>query len=140
MDAILRGGFKPRLITVEYNSQYPLDAAITFPNVNTEFWEGDKAYGASLKALWMVAAKHDYSLIAIESKLDLFFVRNDLLDLAEVPHLERWRPFTDISFHIPLRRKERMGMFVDYEEYSKHGDLTRSKEKALPIVERYIAN
>ncbi len=45
---------------VEYNAHFPLDAAITFPSDRQERGEGDRGYGAALKALTMVAQKHGY--------------------------------------------------------------------------------
>jgi hypothetical protein len=73
MDTIL-AQYRPRLISVEYNSHFPLDSAITV-GPNTKQYRGGRLYGASLKALTMVAEKHGYALVAIACSLDAFFVR-----------------------------------------------------------------
>ncbi len=49
-EAILKK-YKAMLFSVEYNANYPIDAAITFPNDPNERWQNDRGYGASLKAL-----------------------------------------------------------------------------------------
>ena len=47
--------YRAMVFSVEYNANFPLDAAITFPNDQNERWQGDRGYGASLKALKLVA-------------------------------------------------------------------------------------
>lgn len=48
----------PALVfSVEYNANYPLDAAITFPNDAQQHWQRDRGYGASLKALTLLAQR-----------------------------------------------------------------------------------
>ena len=53
-EALLRE-YRARIFSVEYNAHFPLDAAITFPNDSRARWENDRGYGASLKALNLVA-------------------------------------------------------------------------------------
>lgn len=55
-EALLKD-YKAMVYSVEYNSNFPIDAAITFSNDPNERFEGDRGYGASLKALTMVAEK-----------------------------------------------------------------------------------
>ena len=127
------GKYKPRVVSVEYNSHFPFDSAITFPNNPIERYQGDRGYGASLKALKLVGEEYGYSIVAVEEKLDVFFIRNDLIDDGTdeiAPDFENWKKFTELVGHIPLRRRERAGIFIDYEEYRKtNGDL----EKDCPI-------
>ena len=40
--------FRARVFSVEYNSHFPLDAAITFPDDPAERWQEDRGYGVSL--------------------------------------------------------------------------------------------
>ena len=54
--------YKAIVYTVECNSCFPLDRAMTFPDA-LDGWHGDRGYGASLKALQMVAAEGGYSLL-----------------------------------------------------------------------------
>ena len=72
--------YKAMVFSVEYNANFPVEVAITFPNNPKEYWQGDRGYGASLKALNMVAVKNGYSLLWVVPFLDAFFIRNDLID------------------------------------------------------------
>ena len=135
--------YRAKVYTVEYNGNYPIDAAITFPDDPTEHWEGDRGYGASLKALTMVAQENGYSLVYVVGSLDAFFVRNDLLDDGELRSwpLEAWASMTNNTQHFPMRRPERIAMFIDYEEYCKTGgDLEKSRAKAQQICQYYLVD
>lgn len=89
----LLGEYRAMVFSVEYNANYPLNKAITFPDSASEHWEGDRGYGASLKALTPVAAEQGYSLLWGVPGLDAFFIRNDLIDdgtnMRVFPY-ERW--------------------------------------------------
>ena len=74
MKSILKGGYKPRLISVEYNSNFPIDMSVTVKPDN--IWGGDAIYGASLLALNRVAEEFNYRLIGVTRQLDLFFIEN----------------------------------------------------------------
>ena len=86
----------------EYNSHFPIDAAVTFPNDITEFWENDRLYGASLRALNIVGEKHSYSLIHVIKPLDAFFIRDDLIDLNKKPSLKSFETFCNVIHHAPF--------------------------------------
>ena len=138
----LLGEYKAMVYSVEYNSHFPLDAAITFPNDANERWEGDRGYGASLKALNMVAEKHGYSLLWVIPALDAIFVRNDLIedgsDQLCFP-FKRWKDCTKLVRHLPLKNKERAKIFIDYEFYSNNGqDSELSKLSAYPVCKNYL--
>ena len=134
--------FRARVFTVEYNSHFPLDAAITFPDDPAERWQQDRGYGVSLKALVLAAAEEGYSLVTVVPKLDAVFVRNDLLEDGSgtlVPPLETWRAATGVSFHAPLRDPSRIGIFLDYEVWQKTGgDLTASRAAARGVCEQCL--
>ena len=82
-------GFRPRLVSVEYNSNYEYSethaAALTLPDPATmpivhgrASWNLTCYYGASPRALWLAAAERGYMLVAVEPLFDLFFVRRDI--------------------------------------------------------------
>ena len=110
MKAMLQGGYTPRVISVEYNSNFPINMAVTTKEGIS--WGNDMVYGASLSALVMVAAEFGYSLIAVVSQLDLFFVRNDLFSL-EIPTIEYFSALTGLPLHPPATR-ERLKCLVEY--------------------------
>lgn len=140
-DALLKD-YRAMVFSVEYNSHFPLDKAITFPNDPDQRYEGDRGYGASLNALNMVASEHGYSLLWVVPQLDAFFIRNDLVDdgtEAIVFPLEKWWCCTEIVHHKPLKREERAKTFIDYEIYmATGGDLELSTRSAYPICRKFL--
>jgi len=129
--------FRARVFSVEYNSHFPVTAAITFPDDPSERWQGDRGYGASLAALDEVAREQGYSLVAVEPRLDAFFVRNDLLDDGSgdiAPPLEAFADRTSRVHHRPLRDPARAGMFLDYRVWrATGGDHSAARAAAAGI-------
>jgi|GEM_PF-755619 hypothetical protein len=140
-EAVVRD-YKAMLFSAEYNANYPLSAAITFPNDFNERWEKDRGYGASLKALKMVAEKHGYSLLWVVPCFDAFFIRNDLIDdgTGQICFpFEKWAQCTQLAFHSPLKNKSRANIFIDYETYlNTNGDIIESQRKAYPVCQEYL--
>jgi hypothetical protein len=135
----LLGQYRAAVYSVEYNANFPLDAAITFPDDPTETWQEDRGYGASLAALAEVAAEHGYSLVAVEPGLDAFFVRNDLIDDGTgtfVPPLAHWRSATGMAIHEPLRDPARAGIFLDYRVWRETGGDSSAARAAAKAVSR----
>jgi hypothetical protein len=110
MHAMLKGGFNPRVISIEYNSNFPIEMSVTVKKSNK--WNGDMIYGASLSALNKVADKFGYFLVAVCNQLDLFFVRWDLLE-DQFPEIEQFRRFTGLPLH-PETTMERCKQLVQY--------------------------
>jgi hypothetical protein len=75
--------YRPRVFSVEYNSNLPMNSFITC--LNTTVWNEDMLMGASFGALQMVGQLHGYSVVAVVKYLDIIFVRNDLLRGSAVP-------------------------------------------------------
>lgn len=137
--ALLRH-FRASVFSVEYNCHFPIDAAITFPDDASEHWQGDRGYGASLKALVMVAREFGYSLVFVEPILDAFFVRNDLLEHDGgplVPPLEHWRRWTSLACHAPLREPRRADAFLDYEVWKNTGGDVQLARQAAASISRH---
>lgn len=134
--------YKAMVFSVEYNSHYPLDSAITFPNDPSESWKGDRGYGASLKALKIVAESNGYSLLWVVPGLDAIFIRNDLIeDGSGETHFpfEKWAACSPITFHKPLKNLKRLDIFMDYEVYlSTNGDIEASRRAARPVCEHFL--
>lgn len=129
-DAVLKE-YSPRLVSVEYNANFSIDEAITFPNDPNEYWQEDKGYGASLKALNLAANEHNYHLIEVDRIFDAFFIRDDLKDYFDLPELNDFKDDCSLNPHIPLKNTERYKLFLDYEVYLKtSGDLNKSRKAA----------
>lgn len=142
MNSILKI-YKPSFLSVEFNSNIPIDYAITFPPSDKSGWLYDKVYGASLKALKIVGNTYNYTLIYagyFKKSLnhDAFFVRNDLIvNCSGRPILEDFR-FTYCPIHPPCKT-DRYKIMIDYEDFLLTNDIIKSQEKALNISKLYLS-
>jgi hypothetical protein len=110
LKGMLLAGYRPRLVSVEYNANFPLTVSATVKQ-GTRWTNTDAVYGASLSALNMVAKEFDYHLICVEECLDAFFIRGDLSSIS--PGMSCFAKFTGIKIHrTPNKRK--MSSFVEY--------------------------
>ena len=134
--------YKPMVISVEYNCHFPHDKAITFPNNPNFSWEGDRSYGASLKALKLVGEKNGYSLLWVVKYLDAFFIRNDLIedgsDSICFPY-EKWINHCNILGHKRSIENKLLNEFIDYEVYLESNyNLEESKKAAKNVTKEYL--
>lgn len=104
--------YTPRVLTVEYNSNYAFEESRTNICKNSTggsySWHNDRAYGASFAALSMAANMRKYSPVWVETKLDVFLVRNDLICPGTEVNLEKFRqlvPYTFDDYTEDLQKK-----------------------------------
>jgi len=139
-EALLKN-YKAKLFSVEHNCNYPIDRAIT-QKEDYSFYENDRLYGASLKALNLVAESYGYTLIWVVEELDAFFIRNDLIekDLRLFkPNLNKWKSNTNTICHPPVKNKEKLNNCLDYEVYLKSNrNLEKSIKSAKDICETVL--
>lgn len=110
MKSLLMNGYRPRLISVEYNANFPINCSYTVkPDFN--FYIGDMIYGASLLALYKAAEEFNYRLVAA-NEYDLFLIRNDLISCS-VPTIAEFDKFTSKPRH-QKTTKERLNYLVEY--------------------------
>lgn len=115
----------PAIIISEYNSLWGYERAVTTP-YDPNFIRGKQHYsnlyyGASVKALTLLASKKGYSLVAgNQAGNNLFFVRNDLLnDLNVISEKEAWvqsqfRESRDLNGQLTyLPFQERLALLAD---------------------------
>lgn len=149
--AILQAGYRPRVMTTEYNSNYDINDAITlfdptlgkdlksFANYKHAF--SGCAWGAGAGALRMVAEAHGYTMIGRVRTLDLIWLRNDLLatDHFDVPPFEwffRDAPIGKLH-HYPQSSPNTLSRIVDYKTYVLSGEnFTASNEAARIILKK----
>lgn len=96
--------YRPRVMTVEYNSNYPMDDYRTQrcadPKAKGAYhWKEDNIYGASLSAIELAAQKRGYSLVYVTPMLDAFLVRNDLLCAGTTVPKARFNAATRLPIH-----------------------------------------
>jgi hypothetical protein len=134
--------YKPLFYSVEFNPNFPIEYAITFPKNNDKGWTGDKIFGASLKALNIVAINNQYTLVyagCLKTSFhhDAFFVRNDLIKNCQGrPILEDFR-FIYCPIHSPCNT-DRYKIMIDYEEFLLTNDIIKSQKKAENICKKYL--
>jgi len=136
LSGLLRAGYKPRVLSTEFNANFPADALITF-QPEWHAWTHRKVYGASAGALNKLASEHGYVPVMIMSTLDMFFVRRDVLeqhcDMASVPsfaHLSSFLPRP--TPHRPCQ-KEDVSRMLDVELLLE-GNREAASEKAKEIM------
>jgi len=136
LESILKE-YKPMVISSEYNCHFPLNSSITMINEPYK-WNGDRAYGASLKALNIVAKKYDYTLCFVAAYQDAFYIRNDLIKNCIKPNFESFSKYCGVRGHAFLKNKNTINKFIDYEEFLKTNDINKSKEKIKNIIFQYM--
>ena len=130
-DAITKK-YRPRVVSVEFNCNYPLSDAITFPNNPKQVWRRDRVFGASLKALKMVGDENGYDLVAYTPYLDLFFIRSDLIKDQEKPSYESFSSAVGIAYGGRVRG-DHYNTILDYEVYKNTGSEEQAREAAKRV-------
>lgn len=90
MKAVMDSGkFRPRVVTAEYNGNYPLhwhisqiDPTISHPDQHPPPYKFQNCtWGASPASLrYLMEERYGYKMVAVTTHLDLFFIRGDILD------------------------------------------------------------
>jgi len=140
-DALLKN-YRPSFFSVEFNPNFPIDAAMAFPNDVDEFWHMDRVMGSSLKALNMMAQNHGYSLVyagcySTARHHDAFFIRDDLIEQTHIPSLE-----TFSNIHVPLHAvcvNGRENIYLDYGVWLETKDLQKSRDAVPKEWKKYIS-
>lgn len=117
LQAMLVAGYRPRLFSVEYNSNFPMTISATIPIRGVPFmWDG--VYGASLAALMRLASQWDYELIYVEPKLDAFFMPRSLCT-GFVHDFEKYAPLKPQRIKTPTIDRARL-----FETFPERRPLT----------------
>eukprot|EP00965_Chrysotila_dentata_P217315 6189921-Pleurochrysis_carterae.AAC.1 len=146
LDAILSSEYKPAILTIEYNSNYPWGYPIAFPSLVQEqlpeavrTWDGSCYMGSSAMAIAIVAEQHGYAVVDVEPGLDLYLVRRELWgsrfvpDLAKVPYLHR---LININYKNSSMDAAHIGALVDYSEFAKSRSFERARQGVPAMIER----
>ena len=117
--ALVTGGFRPRVLTVEYNANFPLGVSIACePGSRTH--QFDTAFGASLSAMDEAAREHGYSVVQVVCALDVILVRDDVLKGEPAPPLSHFEHCTKMHVHAPAT-DERKSELMDYGVWKQTG-------------------
>ena len=102
--------YRPRLVVIEHNANYPPTQDMIIPYNPNHVWDGTTYFGANITALYNLARQKGYSLIYAEpSGCNLFFIPDEL---ANHPFLNMnnifglYEPLVGKTFHHydPLQR------------------------------------
>jgi hypothetical protein len=130
-------GYRPRVVTVEYNAHFPIGAMYTLRPGRAYGWDGfDLAYGAAAGALRRVAESAGYRVVYLVGHLDMVLVRGDILDALQLPKGCEI-PYASFSLrggtelHHCVTDPERRGLWLDYDRFeSSGGDVPESLRAA----------
>jgi len=134
---LFRAGYRPRVLSTEFNPNFPADALITF-QPEWHPWTKRRVYGASAGAMNKLASENGYVPVRImQEMLDIFFVRRDVLeqhcDMATVPSFSdqsSWLPHA--SPHPPCQ-KEDVSRMLDLTLLLE-GNRTAASKKAIEVM------
>jgi hypothetical protein len=134
--------FRASVYSVEYNAHFPLHMAVTCDDRPEAPYALDRTYGASLAALFTVAREFGYSLVAVDTLFDAFFVRDDLIDdgSGSIAHpLSRWRASTLRHLHRPVQDAARLARFIDYRTWiATAGDTEAARRQATAACRPFL--
>ena len=147
LKAILAAGFRPRVITTEYNANFPLGMSITQidPTLKSAQSTGytfdfkQCAWGASASALRSVASQFGYVLVGRIGYLDLVWLRDDLIDPSwNVPDFEWF--FRDADrlgqlHHQPQVSEDIYNYILDYASFQLDDDVDKAKASAKELLQ-----
>jgi hypothetical protein len=127
-------GYRPRVISVEFNPNLPLGSTITLPMDSNVSYVGDILFGAAAGALRMVAEEFGYSVVHAIHRLDLILIRSDLLKgICPVPFFTHFKKRT--RAHDCVRLPERMNQWIDFATWRTSGDEEEARAAAM---EQYV--
>ena len=134
--SLIKGGYRPRVVTVEYNINHPIDSALVqAADAGVPATGFDYTFGAALKAVALVAEEMGYVLVHVVKGLDAVLVRKDLIRGVEVHPLEFWTDCcTNQTLHA-VPHPERVGVLLDYSVYQ----VTGSEDEAKAAARKYLA-
>jgi hypothetical protein len=131
--------YKPSVLTIEYNSQFPVDVCITFPNNPDEFWEYDTVYGCSIGCINLVAQKYGYQIVYVGAT-DVYLVSSELINGLKPLTLTY---FSKIAKRAPLRVHKpcttgREKIMLDYSVWLKTNSVEEAQKAAKSYSVKYL--
>jgi hypothetical protein len=131
--------YRPLVITIEYNSQFPFNQAITFPDDPEEFWEEDSVYGCSVGAIKLLAEHHNYKIVYVGGT-DVY-----LVSAHAIPRLKPLplNYFSIVQKRAPLRVHKpcttgREKIMLDYSVWLKTNSVEKARKAAEPASVQYL--
>lgn len=144
------GKFRPRLITTEYNQNYPahwavsqIDPTMAWPNQEPPPYKfQDCIWGASPAAFRFLMGKHGYQLVGVTTTLDLFWVRADVLESNSlvVPSyqdlIQQLAPTNPL--HPPKQNPMFLSKLVDVQVYEETKNYRQANRAMVQTILNHI--
>jgi len=122
--------YSPRVVSVEYNAQYPLEFTIAWPpNCSIQWDRKSNLFGSSLGALILMGEKYGYTLVDVIKKQDAIFVRRDIIGKEKTPELLKWKSMTNKREKLPCISECNVP-FISYQEFLSSGNLESAQKMA----------
>ena len=141
LHAMLKGGYKPRVVSVEYNSNFEVDQLIACEPKWAPWKQDGTVFGASAGAINYVAKQFGYVPVAVVTLLDVFLVREDILrdtcdNFDELPSFETLakESLTGMPHHRFCRLDRDASRLVDVPLFLE-GKEEESRKKAQEAVD-----
>lgn len=130
------GKYRPRVLTVEFNSNLPFTSTITVPpNFTMADAARDLLFGASAGAIKAVAEEFGYSVVHVIDKLDLVLVRNDLMKdgACAFPFFLNYYKFAKVQHCII--EPSRMFHWIEYNTWrDTYGNIVLARSAAAEQI------
>eukprot|EP01041_Mallomonas_annulata_P012260 gene12260-25769_t len=132
---ISSGIYRPRVLTVEFNPNFPLSSTITIPpDVTHISYNDDILFGAAAGAIKAVAEEFGYTVVYMVLNLDLILIRTDLLQ-GHCPPPFFMNYYHKYRVHKCIRQAERMFQWIDYISWrDTGGDIETARVKAVEQI------
>ena len=147
LKAILEGGYKPRVISTEYNSNYNIEDTITLADttllsrsLNHSFEFQGCAWGASAGAIRTLLEPHGYALVGRVGYLDLIWIhKTSIRPCYIVPPFKFF--FADSAVgsmlhHFQAKSVDVLTKLIDFKVYMATNDLVGSNKAAIEVLKQ----
>jgi hypothetical protein len=179
LKSILEANYRPRVISTEFNSNYPLNVTITQMDPKmligyasnkhrkrkeneghshklslNKFKFSGCIWGASASAWQTLMNIHGYTLVGRVSELDLFWIRNDILNSPTlsksktiIPNFEwffgDYKPLYGYykSLHKPVTDiRQIYSSLLDFNDYmNTNGDMLHARLHVLEVIKSLLS-
>lgn len=127
--------YRPRVITIEYNRNFPAGSTFAWPPDCSEQWQVDRVMGSSLGAIFLAAKDAGYRVVHVIHETDAFLVREDIAACLDI--LPQWALETrvvGIPLHGPSQNETRNHIFVDYAVYRTTHDVEAARKSSIALL------
>lgn len=128
--------YHPRVVTIEFNPNFPPGSTFAWPMTCGESWHGDRFMGSSLGAIFEAARDSKY-IVVHALDFEAFLVREDLIE-CPLQVLPQWMIENRVAgkpVHPPGQNMTRFQeFFVDYVAFRETHNEAAAKGRAAKLL------